>query len=98
MELPVFVHARVERPEDYTVFCIEDMSSCGYVLVAKTTCSFDVPPVVEQIPKHIAALRAEQANIRARAESDTTRLEETIQKLLCIEYKPEVDPDKYGFL
>ena len=91
MELPIFIHSRVENPDDYIAFCCEDMSSCGYVFVCETTCTFNPPPRVEQISKHIAVLRAEQANIRAEAESKANRLEETIQKLLCIEYKPDED-------
>jgi len=91
MELTAYVHARVEDPSDFTIFGIKDMSSCGYVLVASAPCVFDVPSRADQILKHIQLLREQQAKIRAEAESNANQLEETIQKFLCIEYKPELN-------
>ena len=90
MELTAYVHASVHDLEAYTVFGSSDLESCGFVLISKVPVTFDPPPREQQIAKHIEVLRKEQSKVRAEAESKANRLDEVIQSLLCLEYKPEV--------
>ena len=87
--LVVYLHARVEKPEEFVVFLTDDMSAYGYVLASSKEIVFDLPSPEVQIPKHIECLRKEQQRLRAESITKCDKLDEVIAQISCLEYKAE---------
>ena len=70
-----------------------DMAICGpdYVAVNEQEFEVDIPDNFVPTPKQIAALKEQKAEILAKAHVQAENIEEQIQRLLCIEHKPESD-------
>ncbi len=64
-----------------------DMSPHGWLKVKDAEIEFDEVPRDVLTKGTIEAYRAEQQKLRAEAEMKANAIEETIQKLLCIEDK-----------
>lgn len=92
MKLKVFIHAQYDEYDkvfNYHAWS-QDMSSqpsCG-PLVATTEVEFTPPPYTALVNGTVAKWREEQKQVRAAAESRVNIIEERIQDLLCLEYKP----------
>lgn len=67
-----------------------DMSSVGpeYVHVEKIEVDFEPPAGFDPRPAQIASLREEKKKIIAEAHVKAENIEEQIQRLLAIEFKP----------
>ena len=69
------------------------MKQQGWVHVESKTVEFDRPaPDADWSPAAIELTRAEQQRIRAEAEAKCTALDERINSMLALEFKPEVAP------
>ena len=94
MKIKCTLHARAEKYAEggfsFTVFSQDDMTSCGYVACDTVEVEFAEPPREVLVNGAVAAYRKEQERIRAEAQSKVMRLDEEIQKLICIEYKPDL--------
>lgn len=92
-QVKVTLHAKADKYSDnglaFSVFDHQDMSSYGYVACDTVEVEFDLPPGDVLVNGLVAAYRAEQTRIRAEAQAKITAIEETIQKMLCLEHKPE---------
>ena len=77
----------------FSALSYDDMSSQGYIACSSVEVEFDVPPRDVLVNGAVAAYRAEQQRIRAEATSKVGRIDEAIQKLLCLEYKPPLLED-----
>jgi len=73
------------------VFYPDDWSVCGpeYVPINEIEIEVDVPDDFDPTPQQIAALKAKKQEILANAHVQAENIEEQIQRLLCIEFKPE---------
>lgn len=60
-----------------------------HVLVREQDIEVDIPDDFDPRPKQIDALKAKKTEILAKAEVQAGNIEEQIQALLAIEYKPE---------
>lgn len=92
MKQKAYVHAQYNDWEKEYRFSVwsHDMSGVqGYVLVQEIEVEFDAPPRDVLVNGTIEAYRKEQQKIRADAESKVNRLQQAIDDLLCLEYKPE---------
>lgn len=82
------VHAQLNRWGEekfsYSVF-LTDMSAYGHVFIEDVEIEIDEPSVADVVAGTVAALRAQQKKERADAELACTKLDEQIQRLLCIE-------------
>lgn len=69
-----------------------DMSSAGpeYVLIKEMDVDVEVPDNFDPVPAQVEALKKEKQKILADAHVKAENIEEQIQRLLCIEFKPEV--------
>ena len=88
----MFVHAEkayfgVEEFKLSLLAC--DMSQYGFILIGEVEVSvdYDLPDNFNYTQAEIDSLRKEQKRIQAEAQNNITRIEETIQSLLCIEHK-----------
>ncbi|MHB1328012.1 MAG: hypothetical protein ACYC2K_07405 [Gemmatimonadales bacterium] len=93
MKIKGFIHAKYDEYEREYHFSVwtQDMTQCqGYVLVEEVEIEFTPPPHNVLVNGTIEAYKAEQQKIRAEAESKVNRLQQSINDLLCIEYKPEL--------
>jgi hypothetical protein len=96
MKMKAYVHAQYSEWAKEYRFSIwsQDMSSCGgYVLVQEVEVDFEAPPREVLVNGTIEAYRKEQQNIRAEAESKVNRIQQAIDDLLCLEYKPEASAE-----
>ena len=68
-----------------------DMTCCGpeYVVAAKQEIEVEVPDDFDPRPKQIDSLRKKKDEVLAAAQMQVNNIEEQIQRLLCLEYKPE---------
>lgn len=92
MEIKAYVHAKWchhINEYEYHVFKHADMKTCGYTRVGGETVIGFEPNEADMKNGTIAAMREAQQSIRAEAQGKVNQLEESIQQLLCIEYKPE---------
>lgn len=93
MKIPVFIHADYDEYEKVYHFKAwsQDMSGSEYVgpLVEKLEVDFTPPPHEVLVNGTIETYRAQQQKIRAEAESRVNLIQQRINDLLCIEYKPE---------
>lgn len=80
------------HPEGMFTFFENDMSICGpeYVCIRKVEMEVDVPDDFDPRPAQIDALRKEKTKILAEAQARANNIEEQVQRLLAIEYKPGV--------
>ena len=87
------IHYR-KRPLDEPkyVFYECNMSDCGphYVPMFEHQFDVEIPDNFDPTPKMIAALKAAKQKILADANVKANNIDEQIQKLLCIEHRPEV--------
>ena len=88
------VHWRKWEWENEPVYIINpsDLSRVDpcYVPVREIEIEVEIPDDFDPRPQQIEALRKEKQRILAEAEVKATNIEEQIQRLLCIEYKPEL--------
>lgn len=63
-----------------------------YALIGPHTIEVDIPDDFDPTPGRIATMKAEKQRILAEAHVKAENIEEQIQKLLCLEFKPEVAP------
>jgi hypothetical protein len=94
MKIKCTLHAQADKYSDsgfsFTVFSHDDMSSAGYVACDTVEVEFKEPPIEALVNGAVATYRKEQERIRAEAHLKVMRLDEEIQKLLCLEHKPEL--------
>ena len=94
MKIKVYIHASYCEYEKTYRFQVwgQDMSTVEHVgpLVATEEVEFTPPPHDVLVNGTIEMYRAQQKKVRAEAERLNTELQERINNLLCIEYKPEV--------
>ena len=92
MKIKCTLHAQEDKNEEsgfaFRVFNNDDMSSCGYVACDSVVIEFKEPPRDVLVKGAVAAYRKEIGRVRAEAQSKVARLDEEINKLLCIEHKP----------
>ena len=93
MKIKCTLHATADKYADggfsFEVFSHDDMTSCGYVAYDTVEVEFADPPMEVLVNGAVSAYRKEQERIRAEAQSKVAKLDEEIQKLLCIEHKPD---------
>ena len=79
-----------ENPEYQFYAC--DMSDMGpdYVLIMPHEFNVDIPDDFDPRPRQIEVLRAKKQQILAETQQKVNNIEDQIQRLLCIEHKPEV--------
>ncbi len=68
-----------------------DMSGIGptHIGVVPLELEVEIPDDFDPIPEQVAILRKKKQEVMAQAQQRVNNLEEQIQRLLCIEYKPE---------
>lgn len=73
-------------------FCMNDMKGRGpeWVVIATHEFEVEIPDDFDPRPKQIAALREAKQAVFADAQEKANNIEEQIQRLLCLEHKPEV--------
>jgi hypothetical protein len=74
-----------ERLVGHLTFSRVDMTSMGYVNVGTVEIDISLLPPDQIIGNAVVALRAQAANIRAKATAEATALEGKAQQLLAIE-------------
>jgi hypothetical protein len=65
-----------------------DMSSNGSALVGERVIEVEVPDDFDPKPGLVKAMRKKQSDLRAESEFKIKQIEEHIQSLLAIEFKP----------
>ncbi|MCR4305291.1 MAG: hypothetical protein NUV63_13905 [Gallionella sp.] len=94
MKIKCTLHAQADKYAEggfsFHVFHRNDMTYCGYVACDTVEVEFAEPPIEALVNGAVAAYRKEQERIRAEAHSKVSLLDEEIQKLLCIEHKPDL--------
>lgn len=85
------MHSWMKEPE--IAFWPGDVSSSGpeHVLLKEMDIEVDLPDDFDPTPHQIKMLKAKKKQILAEAHVKAENIEEQIQRLLCIEYKPEVE-------
>ena len=91
MKIKCLIHAQYNEYEKNfsysTHYC--NMEEYGYTLLETRELEFD-PPSYEKLVNHtIQALRKKQNKIIAEAQKNAQSVQETIDNLLCLEYKAE---------
>jgi hypothetical protein len=68
-----------------------DMSRDGpdYVCLGEREFEVDVPDDFDPRPHQVAALREAKQRVLAEAQAKANNIEDQIQRLLCLEFKPE---------
>lgn len=91
MKVQVFIHANYNEYDKEYHFepWRSDMTGYAGSLVETQEIEFTPPPRDVLVNGTIAEYREQQKKIRAEAESKINVLEQRINDLLCIEYKPE---------
>lgn len=91
--LEVFVHWKeAEWGDEATYLSMQcDVSKVlpEYVFVCQQTVEVDIPDDFDPIPRKIKTLKEKKKEILATAQVQANNIEEQIQRLLCIEHKPE---------
>jgi len=73
----------------YVFYCVDmSKSSPHQVLIREMKIEVDVPDDFDPAPQQIAALRAKKQEVLAETEAKVQNLDEQIQRLLAIEFKP----------
>lgn len=89
----VFIHWKKYAWEEQGSFRAMDMkmdATPEYVFIREEQITFEVPDDFDPIPDVIANMKAKKQEILADAQVKANNIEEQIQRLLCIEHKPEV--------
>lgn len=70
-----------------------DISDQGpeYVCLGEREVEVEVPDEFDPRPHQIASLRAAKSKVLAEAQVKANNIEEQIQRLLCLEYKPAAE-------
>jgi hypothetical protein len=69
--------------------CDVSSSNPKYALACRTNVEVDIPDDFDPVPGRVKAMRDKKQEILATAQMQANNIEEQIQKLLCIEFKPE---------
>lgn len=90
--MQLFIHARYS---EYTKnFSFEvyptDMSAYGYIHLETRELTFSPPPLTNLIFLQTQQLKDKLEKVRADAQVEVTKIEEALQKLLCLEHKEAV--------
>ena len=89
--MKVTLHAQpspyAEDGFNFTAFSIDDLSGQGYIACDTVEVEFDLPPRDVLNSCAIKTYRDQQNAIRAKAQLEINRLEDAVQKLLCIAHK-----------
>lgn len=94
MEKELYVYAhwnQYSRETEYQLSAWERSQSTGDVLIEKRLISFDTPNDKELRVQLSKALQAKLSEMRADHYKEQNDLQETINELLSLEYKPESD-------
>lgn len=69
-----------------------DMSCCGpeFVPIKEVEVEVEIPDDFDPRPVQVANLRKKRDDIRVKAQEEVNNIDEQIQRLLCLELKPEV--------
>ena len=93
MKIKVYIHADYDEYEKVFRFKAwsHDMTGSEYCgpLVMQTEVEFTPPPHEVLINGTVETYRAMQKKVLAEAERERTVIQQRIDDLLCIEYKPE---------
>jgi hypothetical protein len=90
--LPIYIHSiwsPYSKEFHYSLLECADMSEYGYTRIETRQVTFVPPSRQELTIGAINALRKKQCKVRDEALANSARIEEEIQSLLCLEYKPE---------
>jgi len=77
------------EPKFEAWMCDVSSSDPKYALACKTVVEVEIPDDFDPVPKQIETLKEHKQKILAQAQVEAQNIEEQIQRLLCIEYKPE---------
>jgi hypothetical protein len=93
--IKAFVHHRQYAWSKEVAYTIDvcDMSKvdASYSVIRQQEFEVEIPDDFDPTPSKIAALKAKKQEILAEAHVKAENIEEQIQRLLCIEHKPEVE-------
>lgn len=94
MKLKLFIHAKYQewsKEWEYAAWN-SDMSDHGSfgTVVAEVEVEFTPPPVATLVGGQVEAWRKEQERIRAEALHAVSAIQQKIDDIRCLEYKPEV--------
>ena len=88
-----FLHWRKYTWQDTEIYeyCSSDMTDQGpeWVMIRKDELEIEIPDDFDPRPGQVAALRHERINILAVSQAKLDNIDEQIQRLLCLEHKPE---------
>lgn len=80
-----------ETDPQYQIFrCDMSDVSPEYIAIKPVNIELEIPDDFDPVPRQIEALKAKKQEILADAQFKANNIEEQIQRLLCIEHKPEV--------
>lgn len=94
-KIKLFIHAAKESYETTYRFVTfpSDYSNYGYVLLGVKDITVEVPDIKDIILLHVKNLEAKKAKVLADAMMNSNRLDDEIQKLLCLEHKDLEAPE-----
>ena len=93
IKLKVIAHAKIDAYVEGGVSYLvssHDMSYFGHVVIGESEIEIDPASKTDLINGTVKAMRAVQKTKRAEAERECIKIEEAIQRLLCIENSPSV--------
>lgn len=90
--MQLFIHARYsEYTKDFSFEVYPtDMSAYGYIHLETRELPFTPPPIANLIFLQHQQLKDKLEKVRADAQVEVGKIEESIQKLLCLEHKEPV--------
>lgn len=93
-KIKAFVHWQKfdwEEDASFEVYSVDMTSSnsAERILVCETEIEVEIPDDFDPTPGRIERLKAAKQEILAKAHVQAENIEEQIQRLLCIEHKPE---------
>ena len=96
MELELFIHAQWNRyNKNYSYSAASsDMSDYGYIFLHKVSVPITTPTELELRRLTEKALRQKATAIRAKAYQEVSEIEEEIQEMLSLEFKPALEPEE----
>lgn len=90
--LKMHVHARrsdYDGSISWYLYSTPCMQEYGYVQLFEHDVSFEIPDDFDMTPAEIALLKEAKKAVQAACQKKLDEIDEKIQKLLCIEHKPE---------
>jgi hypothetical protein len=78
----------VQTPRYFMSDIPHHQHSPDFVMVREIEVEADIPDDFDPRPQQIAALRGQKEKLQAEAQLKINNIDEQIQKLLCLEYKP----------